>query len=211
MKTIAIIDYGAGNIKSVTNALTKLEQKFQVVKSAIEYERFEADFAKFSRVILPGVGAAKFAMNQLNTRGFTKILQNLTIPFFGVCLGMQLLAGYSEEGNIDCLGIVSGVVKKFRNFRKSKNFSLKVPQVGWNKVCIMRKSPLLEGITDKEYFYFVNSYFLPVNGENLLAKSCYGNDFSAVIQCGNFYGAQFHPERSGEIGLKLLNNFCTKC
>lgn len=208
MNTIAIIDYGAGNIKSVTNALTKLGQKFLVVKSLIEYERFEADFAKFSRVILPGVGAAKYAMQQLDDRGFTKLLQNLTIPFFGVCLGMQVLAESSEEGDVKCLGIVSGRVEKFK---KLDNLSLKVPQMGWNYVYKMRKSPLLDGIDDKQYFYFVNSFFLPVNEENLLAKSCYGNDFSAVIQCRNFYGAQFHPEKSGEVGLKLLNNFCTKC
>lgn len=208
MKTIAIIDYGAGNIKSITNALTKLGQNFKVVKSASEFERFEADFGKFDRVILPGVGAAKFAMNELGDRKFTELLRNLTVPCFGVCLGMQLLAEYSEEGNVECLGIVSGRVKKFKN---SENSSLKVPQVGWNYVYKMRNSPLFDGIDDKGCFYYVNSYFLPVNKENLLAKSCYENDFSAVIQCRNFYGAQFHPEKSGEIGLKLLNNFCTKC
>lgn len=208
MNTIAIIDYGAGNIKSITNALKKLGQNFQVVKSASEYERFEADFGKFARVILPGVGAAKFAMGELDDRGFVDILRNLTVPFFGVCLGMQLLAEYSEEGNVECLGIVPGRVKKFE---KSLDFSLKVPQMGWNYVYKMRKSPLFDGIDDKLYFYFVNSFFIPLNENNLLAKSCYGNDFSAVIQCRNFYGAQFHPEKSGELGLKLLNNFCTKC
>lgn len=208
MNRIAIIDYGAGNIKSVTNALTKIGQKFQVVKSAIEYERFEADFVKFSRVILPGVGAAKFAMGELEGRGFIKILRSLTVPFLGVCLGMQVLAESSEEGNVSCLGIVPGRVEKFK---RPENLSLKVPQVGWNYVYKMRKSPLFDGIDDKQYFYFVNSYFLPVSDANLLAKSCYGNDFSAVIQYRNFYGVQFHPEKSGEIGLKLLNNFCTKC
>jgi glutamine amidotransferase len=208
MNTIAIIDYGAGNIKSVSNALTKLGQNFKVVKSASEYLRFEADFAKFSRVILPGVGAAKFAMAQLEQRGFVKILQNLTIPFLGVCLGMQLLAEYSEEGNVRCLGVVPGRVKKFEI---PENSWLKVPQVGWNYVSKMRENPLFDGIDDKSCFYFVNSYFLPVSGGNILAKSCYGNDFSAVIQCRNFYGTQFHPEKSGDLGLKLLNNFCTKC
>lgn len=208
MNTIAIIDYGAGNIKSVTNALTKLGQKFRVVKSAIEYERFEADFVKFSRVILPGVGAAKFAIRELEGRGFIEILRSLTVPFLGVCLGMQVLAESSAEGNVSCLGIVPGRVEKFKRL---ENLSLKVPQVGWNYVYKMRESPLFDGIDDKQYFYFVNSYFLPVSGANLLAKSCYGNDFSAVIQYRNFYGVQFHPEKSGEIGLKLLNNFCTKC
>ena len=208
MNTIAIIDYGAGNIKSVTNALTKLGQNFKVVKSASEYLRFEADFVKFSRVILPGVGAAKSAMAQLEQRGFIEILQNLTIPFLGVCLGMQLLADYSEEGDARCLGLVPGMVKKFRI---PKNSGLKVPQVGWNYVSKMRENPLFDGIDDKSCLYFVNSYFLPVVGRNTLAKSCYGNDFSAVIQCRNFYGTQFHPEKSGELGLKLLNNFCTKC
>lgn len=205
MKTIAIIDYGAGNIKSMTNALLKLGQKFQVVKSANEFLLFEAKFEKFGRVILPGVGAAKFAVQQMNERKFTGILQNLTIPFFGVCLGMQLLAEYSDEGNVKCLGVVPGRVKKF------EKSVLKVPQVGWNKVYNMRSSRLFDDINDKEYFYFVNSFFLPVNEENLLAKSFYKNDFSAAIQCKNFYGVQFHPEKSGEIGLKLLNNFCTKC
>lgn len=205
---IAIIDYGAGNIKSVANALTKLGQKFQVVKSASEYEQSNGKFAKFSRVILPGVGAAKSAMVELGARGFTKILQNLTVPFFGVCLGMQLLAEYSEEGNVGCLGIVSGRVKKFK---KSQEIAVKVPQVGWNNVYNIRKSPLFDGIADKEYFYFVNSYYLPCDNCNSLAKGFYGGEFSAAISWRNFYGVQFHPEKSGEIGLKLLNNFCTKC
>lgn len=211
MSTIAIIDYGAGNIKSVSNALTKIGQKFIVLRSANEFVRFEADFEKFSRVILPGVGAAKFAMKELIDRGFVEVLRNLTIPFFGVCLGMQLLADYSEEGKVQCLGIISGKVKKFEKFENATNFPLKVPQVGWNYVCKMRETPLFDGIDDKQCFYFVNSYFLPVREESLLAKSCYGNDFSAVIQCRNFYGTQFHPEKSGDLGLKLLNNFCTKC
>jgi len=205
MKTIAIIDYGAGNIQSMTNALTKLGRKFKVVSSGNEFLQFERDFVKFDRVILPGVGAAKFAMDELRERKFIEILQNLTIPFFGVCLGMQLLAEWSDEGEVECLGIVPGKVKKFE---KSE---LKVPQVGWNKVYNMRKSPLFDGIDDKEYFYFVNSYFLPIYERTLLAKSFYENDFSAAIFWENFYGVQFHPEKSGEIGLKLLNNFCTKC
>ncbi len=212
---IVIIDYGAGNIKSVANALTKLGRKFTIIKDAKIFERFDDKFAKIDRVILPGVGAAKFAMGELKKRGFVKILQNLTLPFLGVCLGMQLLAEYSEEGNVRCLGVVPGEVKKFKGAeifgRKSEFDCLKVPQVGWNNVYVVRKSPLFDGIDDKQYFYFANSYYLPSIKANPLAKSFYGGVFSSAIQWQNFYGVQFHPEKSGEVGLKLLNNFCTKC
>lgn len=211
---IAVIDYGAGNLQSVTNALTKLGRKFVVVRDANEFERFDARFAEIGKVILPGVGAAGYAMTELGKRGFTGILRNLKIPFLGVCLGMQLLGEYSEEGEVECLGVISGRVRKFpKNNNSAENSAaiLKVPQIGWNRVELVKNSPLFAGLADREYFYFVNSYYLPVDNDNLVAGASYGVKFVAAVQQKNYYGVQFHPEKSGAAGLKLLNNFCTKC
>lgn len=192
---IQIIDYGAGNIRSLTNALSKLGEKYEVISSSDELK----DDAK---VILPGVGAAGAAMKRLAGLDFARIRR----PFLGICLGMQLLLDFSEEGSeegdVKCAGIFKGRVKKFRG-------QVKVPQVGWNKVEIRRESPLFQNIPDDSYFYFVNSYF--ADCDNPVAVSEYGQCFPAAIQKNNFYGVQFHPEKSGETGLKLLNNFCKLC
>lgn len=193
---IGIINYNTGNIESVCNTLTKLGQSFKIINSPSEIDQVK-------KIILPGVGSANFAMQELDKLGFTATLKKTQKPILGICLGMQILASYSEEGETECLGIIEGEVKRFR--------SLKVPQIGWNKVSFDKESKLLEGIKSDEYFYFVNSYFFEANSSFILATTSYGIDFPSIVQKDNFYGVQFHPEKSAELGLKLLNNFCTKC
>ncbi|MBI2638381.1 imidazole glycerol phosphate synthase subunit HisH [Candidatus Peregrinibacteria bacterium] len=195
---IAIIDYGAGNLKSVCNALEKLGQRYKVV-----FKPQELRSAK--KVILPGVGAAGNAMEMLSKSGFKKSIPRLKIPFLGICLGMQLLADFSEEDDVPCLSIIPGQVKKFLSR------ALKVPQIGWNKVKFVKSSPLTEKIRNESYFYFVNSYYFDSPRKNVIGKTNYGLPFASIIQKNNFYAVQFHPEKSGPIGLQLLRNFCKLC
>jgi len=199
---IQIIDYGAGNIRSVINALNKLGIESKVISSAKE---LKLD----CKTIFPGVGAAGSAMRQLEERGFKKAIAQITAPFLGICLGMQLLMDFSEENDTDCLGVIKGRTVKFPN-------SLKVPQIGWNKVEQKKSQPknpqLFEGIPDESYFYFVNSYYLELDKKySEIGTTNYGVNFTSAIKEKNFYGVQFHPEKSGEIGLALLNNFYKLC
>jgi imidazole glycerol-phosphate synthase subunit HisH len=181
---IQIIDYGAGNMKSIQNALKQLGIKSKVISSA---EDLKID----SKTIFPGVGAAGDAMKELKARGFDKIIPKIKAPFLGICLGMQLLLDFSEENNTQCLGIINGIVRKFPE-------TVKTPQMGWNKV-----------MPNDDFFYFANSYY--VDCKNPVATTNYGINFASIIKKKNFYGVQFHPEKSGEAGLKLLNNFCKSC
>jgi imidazole glycerol-phosphate synthase subunit HisH len=195
---IQIIDYGAGNLRSVQNALTQLGIESKVISSAKE---LKTD----CKTIFPGVGAAGMAMKELNERGFASAIPQIKVPFLGICLGMQLLMDFSEENNTDCLKIIKGNVRKFQT-------TVKIPQIGWNKV--EQKNPanlIFKDIPDQSYFYFVNSYFVDPEPENRIGTTDYGTTFASVINKDNFYGVQFHPEKSGEIGLKLLNNFCKSC
>lgn len=194
---IQIIDYGAGNLKSVTCALEKLGKNYQIIK----YPDGISDSAK---IIFPGVGAAGNAMGKLNERGFTEKISKLSNPFLGICLGMQLLTDFSEENETACLGIINGQTKRFPN-------SVKVPQIGWNRVKIKKDCALFRGIPDNSYFYFVNSYYVDTSEKFALGWTSYGVDFASAVKKINFYGVQFHPEKSGDIGLKLLNNFCELC
>lgn len=195
---IQIIDYGAGNILSVTNALQKLEIPCEVIDSPSRIK-------DSSKILFPGVGAAASAMKNLNKSGFREVLPKLKNPFLGICLGMQLLAEESEEGPTKCLGIVEGKVEKFEDF-------VRIPEIGWNKVKIESPSdPIFTEIPDQNYFYFVNSYHTSVPQKYILGRTNYGIEFTSVLKKDNFYGVQFHPEKSGEFGVKLLNNFCTLC
>lgn len=193
---IAVIDYGAGNLKSVTNALKKLGQNFEVIN-------FPGKIDEFDKLIFPGVGAANFAMPRLQQQGWIEIIKNWRKPFLGICLGMQLLADFSEEGGVGCLQIIPGQVKKFTD--------LKVPQIGWNRVQFLRSSKLFEGIADADFFYFVNSYYFAAAPQFVVGQSKYGINFPAIVEKDNFYAVQFHPEKSDQAGLKLLLNFCEKC
>ncbi len=152
------------------------------------------------RVILPGVGAADRGMARLRERGLVDTVRGLTQPVLGVCLGMQLLFEHSEEGDTPCLGILPGRLRRF------DGAALRVPHMGWNALRVERAVPLLCGIESGDFAYFVHSYAAPV-GTETLASCDYGSAFSAVVRSGNFFGMQFHPERSGEVGARLLRNF----
>lgn len=188
---IAIIDYGAGNVQSVKFALERLGKDGILTNDPEKIKNAE-------KVILPGVGEAGSAMKRLAELGLDKLIPQLKQPFLGICLGIQLMCESSEEGNAKGLGIFPIEVKRFQ-------VDLKVPQIGWNHIWDL-KSPLFEGIKEKSYMYFVHSYYLPVN-EYSIANSDYGIDFCAAINKDNFYACQFHPEKSGNVGEKILENF----
>ena len=194
---IAIVDYGAGNLKSVTNALDFLRAKYKVTSDAV-------DIKKASKIIFPGVGACGDCVNSLKSKRLFKVLKEeiLKKTYLGICLGMQILFEESEESpGINGLGIFKGKVKKF----KSKN--LKIPQIGWNSIKIV-KNDLLKGVKEESYFYFVHSYYVDPDDDGIIAtKTDYGIEYCSGITSGNIYAFQFHPERSGEIGLKILENF----
>lgn len=194
---IAIINYNAGNIASVQNALARLGARSFV--SADPKEINQAD-----KIIFPGVGRAGVAMKELKKRGLDKFIPKIKKPFLGICLGLQLLAEFSEEDNAAGLGALPGRVLRFPN-------SLKVPQIGWNKVVLSGASLLTKNITQNSYFYFVNSYYLEYLAERSIGKSVYAVPFSAIVQKNNFYGTQFHPEKSGPIGQIILRNFVELC
>lgn len=191
---IAIIDYGAGNLQSVANALQTLGKSFEIVDNPRR-------LSSFDRVILPGVGAAGSAMDKLKQSGFAEILPDLKMPVLGICLGLQLFAEYSEENQTECLCIIPGQVKRFQT-------SLKVPQMGWNKVEFIKSSKLTVGIPNGSYFYFVHSYYLETDPDFIIGQTIYDVVVPAIIQKENFYATQFHPEKSGQWGIKLLKNFC---
>jgi len=194
---IQIIDYGSGNIKSITNALKQLDENYAVIDSPSQV-RTDA------KIIFPGVGAAENAMECLRKNGFMEAIPQMKNMFLGICLGMQLLTEFSEEGMVKCLGVIKGKVDRFRGISK-------VPQIGWNRVKFLKEDPLFNEISDESYFYFVNSYYVNTDEEYSIGKTNYGNCFTSVLRNKNFYGVQFHPEKSAEIGLKLLNNFCKLC
>jgi glutamine amidotransferase len=190
---IAIIDYGAGNTQSVKYALKRLGCE-GILTSDKEV------ILNSDKVIFPGVGQASSAMKKLQSEGLDLLIPNLKQPVLGICLGMQLMCDFSEEGNTECLKIFNSKVKKFDN-------SLKVPQIGWNTILDLKTS-LFNSISEKEYMYLVHSYFVPVVPETI-ATSKYGTDYSTAIKKNNFTGVQFHPEKSGDKGEVILKNFIT--
>jgi len=192
---IGIVNYGAGNIFSLTSALERLGLDYGMINT-------EADFNKYEKIIIPGVGHAGTAMQKLTETGLVPAIKALTKPVLGICVGMQLLTDFSEEGNSDLLGIVP-----LKTLRFKEDISKKVPHMGWNQIKPINSSPIFNGIEDKTYFYFVHSYFIEFNTKFTAAICEYGTSFSAAIQKDNFYAVQFHPEKSGEAGEKLLRNF----
>lgn len=191
---VAIIDGGGANIASLRFALARLGYD-----AVLTTDR--ARIAAASHVILPGVGAARNAMQRLTAHGLTDFLPGLRQPFLGICLGMQLLFDGSDEEDTRCLGILPGRARRFL-----PDPARPVPHMGWNRIAVLRESPLLAGMAADEYFYFVHSYALPVSADTI-ASSDYGGPFAAIVGCGNFLGTQFHPERSGAAGASLLANF----
>jgi len=192
--TITIIDYGLGNLASVGNALKKLEIPYQISSDPDVLKKATA-------LILPGVGSARQGMKNLKEKRLDTIITEEVEngkPILGICLGMQLLLSTSEEGNVPCLGLIKGKVKKFQT-------KLKIPQIGWNEIRI-RKYAL--GIMDKSYMYFVNSYIcVPENPSIIAATTDYDGKFCSAFVKNNIVGVQFHPEKSGDTGLQLLKFF----
>lgn len=194
---IAIIDSGGANIASVTFALERCGATAALTTDA-------EMIASADKVILPGVGAAPVAMAQLQKAGLVDCIRGLTQPVLGICLGMQLLFERSEEGDTALLGLIPGTVCAFQPAP-----GLSIPHMGWNRLLPTAgaaANPLLKGIDDGAHVYFVHSYFAPVSGDTVAACR-YGADFTALVAHGNFMGAQFHPERSGPIGARILQNF----
>ncbi len=189
---IAVINYGAGNLKSVQNALQFLGKKYYIANTPEDLHQAET-------IILPGVGSAKPAMEKLEKTGFAKYLKKTEKSVIGICLGMQLFAEYSEEGETKCLGVIEGTVRKF-----SSTLGIKIPHIGWNETTLL--SPETKKILMKEYFYFVHSYYFDAKKENTFATCLYGISFPAIVQHKNFIGIQFHPEKSGQAGLNLLES-----
>jgi imidazole glycerol-phosphate synthase subunit HisH len=188
---LVIVDYKAGNVQSVMFALERLGVQATL---SCDFETIRAA----DKVIFPGVGEASSAMEQLKARNLDQLLPTLEQPFFGVCLGMQLLCQHSEEGNTDLLGIIPLPVKRFVT-------DLKVPHMGWNQLEQIQ-SPLFKDINESEHVYYVHSYYVPVS-DYTIAQTSYPEPFSAGLHYKNFYAAQFHPEKSGPAGSQILQNF----
>lgn len=190
---IVIIDYGAGNIKSLQFAFKRLG--YEAVLSCDEEVIKSAD-----KVIFPGVGEASSAMEKLKSSGIDKLLPTLKQPVLGICLGMQLMCTHTEENNTKGLDIFHTEVVRFSS-------EVKVPQIGWNTVSQLR-SDLFKDISEEEHLYFVHSYFA-VKGKETIAITDYGLSYAAALQKDNFYGVQFHPEKSSDVGERILTNFLT--
>lgn len=191
---IVIIDYGAGNIQSIKFAIKRLGYEAVLTDNVQEIQNAD-------KVIFPGVGEASSAMSKLRASGLDKLVPQLKQPVLGICLGMQLMCNSSEEGNTEGMGIFDLDVVRFQN-------TVKVPQIGWNQIEGL-KSELFNGIPEKTHIYLVHSYYAP-KGENTIATSDYALPYSAALQKDNFYGTQFHPEKSGVVGEKILQNFLEK-
>ncbi len=190
---LAIVDTGCANLASVGFAFERLGVRKIITK--------DADIIRSAdHVILPGVGAMPFAMQALRARGLVSVLQNLTQPLMGICLGMQMLFERSEEGNAEGLGLLKGRIQQM------DTGGLPSPHMGWNSLENLADDPLLTGIEAGAYVYFVHSYAAEISAATL-ASSAYGQPFSAIIKRGNIYGCQFHPERSGIVGAQILANF----
>lgn len=191
---VAIIKYNAGNIFSVLYALKRIGV------DAIVTDDFDT-IKKADKVILPGVGEASSAMAYLQEKGLDKLIKSLTQPVLGICIGLQLMCRHSEEGNVDCMGIFDIDVRKFHN---NGNREMKIPHMGWNTVTA-GDNPLMNGINGA-YTYFVHSYYAPVCAHTI-ATCDYITPFSAALCHDNFYATQFHPEKSGDTGERILKNF----
>ena len=192
---IAVIDVSGNNLSSLANALKRLGCPFELTHDA-------QTIRQASHVILPGVGTAHSGMRALGEHGLINVIKSLTQPVLGICLGMQLLLDFSEEGDVDCLGVIPGRVELLR---KTDNFP--VPHMGWNQLDWKNSSPLQKGLLASDCLYFVHSYGLKTS-DNALATCEYSESFAAIINKANFYGMQFHPEKSAQVGAMLLRNFC---
>jgi glutamine amidotransferase len=191
---LAIIDSGGANIASLRFAIERLGIESRLTTDPVHLR-------EASHVILPGVGAAADCMARLQDADLVDTIRALRQPLLGICVGMQLLYEASDEGDVECLGLLPGRVRRF-----SSNISLPIPHMGWNQLEFDRSDTLLKDIVPGDYVYFVHSYSAPLS-ESTIAASTYGDSFAAVVQHDNVFGAQFHPERSARVGSLLLRNF----
>jgi imidazole glycerol-phosphate synthase subunit HisH len=194
VRRLAIIDSGGANIASLRFAIERLGIESELTTDP-------QVLREASHVILPGVGAAADCMARLRNAGLIETIRELEQPLLGICVGMQLLYESSEEGDVQCIGLLRGRVRRFPD-----SLGLPVPHMGWNQLEFQRSSSLLSDIEPRDYVYFVHSYSAPVS-DSTIASCTYGESFAAIVQHGNVYGAQFHPERSARIGSLLLRNF----
>ena len=210
---IGIVDYNAGNIKSVERALDFLGASYIRSKNPLELK-------KASKIIFPGDGDAAYAMKQLHELGLDDFLHDAAdcnIPILGICIGAQIIFDFSEEGNTKCLGLIPGLIRHFSNLQKeqivdaerAENSALKIPHMGWNSVCYENgECAILNGVPENSDFYFVHSYVIqPEKKEVVKGFAEYGVKVPAVVQNKNIFACQFHPEKSGEVGLRILQNF----
>ncbi|WP_294619394.1 imidazole glycerol phosphate synthase subunit HisH [uncultured Bacteroides sp.] len=191
---VAVVKYNAGNIRSVDYALKRLGVEAEITAD-------ETVLRAADKVIFPGVGEAETTMNFLNAEGMGRLIKELRQPVLGICLGMQLMCRHSEEGNVDCLGIFDTDVKRFVSQRHED----KVPHMGWNTIT-QTDSALFKGFSKEEFVYFVHSFYVPVNSYTA-AVTDYILPFSAALHKDNYYATQFHPEKSGSVGERILQNF----
>lgn len=199
---IGIIDYGVGNIKAFVNIYKNFDIPYKIVKNISEFENV-------TKLILPGVGSFDHAMTSLQNSGMREKLDELVlndkIPLIGICVGMQMLAKSSEEGQLSGLGWIDGVVKKFD---KSKINNGPLPHMGWNKLNIQRDNKIFENLEENPRYYFLHSYYFECNNkEDVIATATYGEKFDCMINHENIYGIQCHPEKSHHNGIQLLKNF----
>lgn len=202
---LAIVKYNAGNIQSVLYALERIGREAVVTDDA-------AVLQSADKVIFPGVGEASTAMSYLKERRLDELIRGLTQPVLGICLGMQLMCSYSEENDTECLGIFETQVRKFAPAAGDGltvgSGDLKVPQIGWNNVFDL-KTGLFEGVAEQSYCYFVHGYYAALS-DHTIGRTDYGQVYSSALHRGNFYGVQFHPEKSAQVGERILQNFIDK-
>ncbi len=194
---IAVVNYGVGNLKSISKALNYVGGVVKVTNDPKEIKKADG-------IVLPGVGAFKSAME--NLKGYEELIINAEVPVLGICLGMQLLASVSEEGGLHRgLDVIPGRVVRFPNWVG------KIPHMGWNQIKIVRDHDILDGVEDNSFVYFVHSYHMVTDDRYVLTRTDYGIDFVSGVFKENFMGFQFHPEKSGKVGLKILENFVKIC
>lgn len=191
---VAVVKYNAGNIQSVMNALRRVGVDPELTDNPVELR-------KADRVIFPGQGEASHAMEYLQTHGLDQVIKSLTQPVLGICIGQQLMCEHSEEGNVDCLGIFPAQVLRFHPQKHEQ----KVPHMGWNQLENVQ-DPLLEGINEGAFVYFVHSFYVPTT-DYTIATTNHILSFSSAMRKGNFMATQFHPEKSGSVGERILTNF----
>lgn len=198
-RMVSIIDYGAGNLTSVARALRHIGVTCRITDQHKEILSSE-------RVIFPGVGAAGKAMEVIRRKNLDSVIREVIAqkkPFLGICLGAQVILGRSEEDNTECLNIISGITRRFQGR------GIKVPHMGWNDISPVHGHPLLDGVSGRAQFYFVHSYYpAPEHEEDIIATTDYGSPFACIIGRDNVVATQFHLEKSGRHGLKMLENFC---